>query len=117
MGRSGEDGTWETGEVDPGGHTVTVLAPGRAPQAARVEVRDGGARHDLEVPPARYDLSGAVRGTGGLDGGLLAAHGAVVVELPYAGKAWLVREILRGAGDLVVLEPPEARAAIADEVS
>ena len=45
------------------------------------------------------------------------ADGAVVVELPYAGKAWLVREILRGAGDLVVLEPPEARAAIADEVS
>jgi predicted DNA-binding transcriptional regulator YafY len=45
------------------------------------------------------------------------ADGAVVVELPYAGKAWLVREILRGAGDLVVLEPPDARAAIADEVS
>jgi proteasome accessory factor C len=45
------------------------------------------------------------------------ADGAVVVELPYAGKAWLVREILRGAGDLVVLEPADARAAIADEVS
>ncbi|HKZ13152.1 MAG TPA: WYL domain-containing protein, partial [Solirubrobacterales bacterium] len=44
------------------------------------------------------------------------ADGAVVVELPYAGKAWLVREILRGAGDLVVLEPADARAAIAAEV-
>ena len=33
------------------------------------------------------------------------ADGAVVVELPYAGTSWLVREILRGAGDLVVLEP------------
>jgi proteasome accessory factor BC len=44
------------------------------------------------------------------------ADGAVVVELPYAGKPWLVREILRGAGDLVVLEPPDARAAIAREV-
>jgi proteasome accessory factor BC len=44
------------------------------------------------------------------------ADGAVVVELPYAGKAWLVREILRGAGDLVVLEPADARAAIAQEV-
>jgi predicted DNA-binding transcriptional regulator YafY len=44
------------------------------------------------------------------------ADGAVVVELPYAGTSWLVREILRGAGDLVVLEPEEARAAIAREV-
>jgi len=45
------------------------------------------------------------------------ADGAVVVELPYAGKPWLVREILRGAGDLVVLEPEDAREAIAKEVS
>lgn len=44
------------------------------------------------------------------------ADGAVVVELPYAGKPWLVREILRGAGDLVVLEPRDAREAIAKEV-
>jgi len=45
------------------------------------------------------------------------ADGAVVVELPYAGTSWLVREILRGAGDLVVLEPEEARRAIAEEVA
>ncbi len=45
------------------------------------------------------------------------ADGAVVVELPYAGTSWLVREILRGAGDLVVLEPENAREAIAKEVS
>ncbi len=45
------------------------------------------------------------------------ADGAVVVELPYAGTSWLVREILRGAGDLVVLEPEEAREAIAKEVA
>jgi proteasome accessory factor BC len=44
------------------------------------------------------------------------ADGAVVIELPYAGTSWLVREILRGAGDLVVLEPEDARAAIAKEV-
>ena len=44
------------------------------------------------------------------------ADGAVVVELPYAGTSWLVREILRGAGDLVVLEPEDARAAIAKEL-
>ena len=45
------------------------------------------------------------------------ADGAVVVELPYAGTSWLVREILRGAGDLVVLEPEDAREAIAQEVA
>jgi predicted DNA-binding transcriptional regulator YafY len=45
------------------------------------------------------------------------ADGAVVVELPYAGRSWLVREILRGAGDLVVLEPEDAREAIAAEIA
>jgi proteasome accessory factor BC len=45
------------------------------------------------------------------------ADGSVVVEVPYAGTSWLVREILRGAGDLVVLEPDDAREAIAKEVS
>ncbi len=45
------------------------------------------------------------------------ADGAVVVELPYAGTSWLVREILRGAGDLVVLEPADAREAIAKELN
>jgi proteasome accessory factor BC len=45
------------------------------------------------------------------------ADAAVVVELPYAGTSWLVREILRGAGDLVVLEPDEAREAIAAELA
>jgi proteasome accessory factor BC len=45
------------------------------------------------------------------------ADGAVVVEVPYAGTSWLVREILRGAGDLVVLEPEDAREAILQEVA
>jgi proteasome accessory factor C len=38
--------------------------------------------------------------------------GAVVVELPYGSDDWLVREVLKGVGDLVVLEPSEARAAV-----
>jgi predicted DNA-binding transcriptional regulator YafY len=42
------------------------------------------------------------------------ADGAVTVELPYAGAAWLVREVLKGAGDLVVLEPQDARQAVLD---
>jgi proteasome accessory factor C len=38
--------------------------------------------------------------------------GAVVVEVHYAGDDWLVREILKEAGDAVVLEPEEARLAV-----
>ncbi|MGZ5309930.1 MAG: helix-turn-helix transcriptional regulator, partial [Solirubrobacterales bacterium] len=43
--------------------------------------------------------------------------GAVIVELPYAGTEWLLREVLGGAGELVVLEPAEAREAIRDELA
>ncbi len=40
------------------------------------------------------------------------SDGAVVVELPYGSGDWLAREVLKGVGDLVVLEPPEAREAV-----
>jgi proteasome accessory factor C len=38
--------------------------------------------------------------------------GAVIVDLHYAGDDWLAREILKEAGDAVVLEPEEARATV-----
>ena len=38
--------------------------------------------------------------------------GAVIVELGFAGVDWLVRETLKEAGDAVVLEPEDARAAV-----
>jgi proteasome accessory factor C len=40
------------------------------------------------------------------------ADGAVVVELPYGSSEWLVREVVKGVGDLVLLEPDDARAAV-----
>jgi proteasome accessory factor C len=40
------------------------------------------------------------------------ADGSVIVELSFAGVAWLVREVLKEAGDAVVLEPEDARAAV-----
>jgi proteasome accessory factor BC len=43
--------------------------------------------------------------------------GAVVVELSFAGVQWLVREILKEAGDAAVLEPPDARQAVRDAVA
>jgi predicted DNA-binding transcriptional regulator YafY len=38
--------------------------------------------------------------------------GSVVVELSFAGTDWLVREILKEAGDAAVLEPQDAREAV-----
>jgi len=40
------------------------------------------------------------------------ADGAVIVDLGFAGLDWLVREVLKEAGDAVVLEPADARAAV-----
>src|SRR4051794_10800182 len=42
------------------------------------------------------------------------SDGAVVVSLLYAGEGWLAREILKEAGDAVVLEPDDARQAVLD---
>jgi proteasome accessory factor C len=43
--------------------------------------------------------------------------GAVVVELSFAGVDWLVREILKEAGDAAVLEPHDARDAVSAAVA
>jgi len=40
------------------------------------------------------------------------ADGSVIVELSFAGQDWLVREVLKEAGDAVVLEPAAARRAV-----
>ena len=40
------------------------------------------------------------------------ADGAVVVELAFAGADWLVREVVKEAGDAVVLDPEDARTAV-----
>ena len=45
------------------------------------------------------------------------ADGAIVVELPFAGMDYLVREVLKEAGDAVVLEPEDAREAVLSAVS
>jgi proteasome accessory factor C len=38
--------------------------------------------------------------------------GSLIVELGFAGVDWLVREVLKEAGDAVVLEPADAREAV-----
>ena len=44
------------------------------------------------------------------------ADGAVVIEVPYGSSDWLLREILKGAGDFVVIEPEDAREAVRAEL-
>jgi predicted DNA-binding transcriptional regulator YafY len=40
------------------------------------------------------------------------ADGSIVVEIGFAGLDWLVREVLKEAGDAAVLEPADARDAV-----
>ena len=40
------------------------------------------------------------------------SDGALIVELGFAGVDWLAREVLKEAGDAVVLEPADAREAV-----
>ena len=42
--------------------------------------------------------------------------GAIVIEIPYSSPDWLLREILKGAGDFVVLEPEDARETVSAEL-
>jgi proteasome accessory factor C len=43
--------------------------------------------------------------------------GAIVIEVPYGSTDWLLREILKGAGDFVAIEPADAREAIRRELA
>ena len=38
----------------------------------------------------------------------------MIVELAFKGIDWLVKEVLKEAGDAAVLEPAEAREAVRD---
>jgi proteasome accessory factor C len=77
------DGWLRTGEVQASRSALVWVSPERA----------RWARESRRVVEERSD-------------------GAVVVELSFAGVDWLVREILKEAGDAAVLEPKDARAAV-----
>lgn len=42
------------------------------------------------------------------------ADGSVLVEIPYASEAWLVKELLKHQGDAVLFEPVGLRRTVAD---
>jgi len=85
-------------EVDPAAEVDGWLRTGevQASRTARVWVSPERARWAREARRVVEERS----------------DGAVVVELSFAGVDWLVREILKEAGDAAVLEPDDGREAV-----
>jgi proteasome accessory factor BC len=85
-------------EVDPAGEVDGWLRTGEVPASAtaRVWVSPDRARWAREARRVVEEWS----------------DGSVIVELSFAGVDWLVREILKEAGDAAVLEPEDAREAV-----
>jgi proteasome accessory factor C len=85
-------------EVDPAAEVDGWLRTGevQASRSARVWVSPERARWAREARRVVEEWS----------------DGAVIVELSFAGVDWLVREILKEAGDAAVLEPQDARDAV-----
>jgi proteasome accessory factor C len=79
-------------DVDGWPRTGEVPASSRA----RVWISPGRARWAYEERTVMQELE----------------DGAVIVELAFAGVEWLVREVLKEAGDAIVLEPADAREAV-----
>ena len=85
-------------DVDPAADVDGWPRTGEVPASRRARV---GSR-----PSGRAGLARSGRITAELE------DGAVIVELGFAGTDFLVREVLKEAGDAVVLEPADARAAV-----
>ncbi len=90
-------------EVDPSADVEGWPRTGEVPasRTARVWVSPERARWAREERHVHQELT----------------DGSVVVELSFAGSDWLVREVLKEAGDAAVLEPAEAREAVRDAVA
>ncbi|HEV3320762.1 MAG TPA: WYL domain-containing protein [Solirubrobacteraceae bacterium] len=125
---NGREG-WYVASFDPAREDVRHF---RLDRIRRVEVTDERFDPRAEVDPAA-EVEGWMR-TGEVEASRIArlwisperarwaresrrvveerADGSVVVELSFAGVRWLVREVLREAGDAAVLEPEDAREAV-----
>jgi predicted DNA-binding transcriptional regulator YafY len=85
-------------EVDPGAEVEGWMRTGevQASRTARVWISPERARWAREQRRVVEEL----------------VDGAIVVQLSFAGTDWLVREVLKEAGDAVVLDPEDAREAV-----
>ena len=90
-------------EVDPAADVEGWPRTGEVPasRVARVWVSPERARWAREERHVHHELT----------------DGSVIVELSFAGADWLVREVLKEAGDAAVLEPVEAREAVREAVA
>jgi proteasome accessory factor C len=85
-------------EVDPAADVEGWPRTGEVPASrrARIWISAERARWQREERPVVAELD----------------DGSVIVERGFKGIDWLVREVLKEAGDAVVLEPEDARAAV-----
>jgi proteasome accessory factor BC len=85
-------------EVDPGAEVEGWMRTGEveASRTARVWISPERARWAREQRRVHEEL----------------VDGSIVVALSFAGTDWLVREILKEAGDAAVIEPEDAREAV-----
>jgi proteasome accessory factor C len=90
-------------EVDPAADVEGWPRTGEVPasRTARVWVSPERARWAREERHVAQEL----------------ADGSVIVELSFAGADWLVREVLKEAGDAAVLAPADARAAVREAIA
>ena len=98
LARPTEEAFEPRSEVDPAADIDGWPRTGQVPasQAARVWISPDRARWAREERTVLEEL----------------ADGSVIVELSFAGTDWLVREVLKEAGDAAVLEPAGAREAV-----
>ncbi len=89
-------------EVDPAAEVEGWMRTGevQASRTARVWISPERARWARERRRVEEEL----------------VDGSIVVELSFAGTDWLVREILKEAGDAAVIEPEDAREAVLSAV-
>ncbi len=85
-------------EVDPAAEVDGWLRTGEVPASAMARVW---------ISPERARWAREARRVVGE-----CRDGAVIVELCFAGVDWLVREVLKEAGDAAVIEPEDAREAV-----
>ena len=86
----------------------------RARRSIRPPTSRAGRALARSRPPAQRACGSRPSARGGRERTVVQelSDGAVVVQLSYAGEDWLVREVLKEAGDAAVLEPPAAREAV-----
>ena len=67
-----------------------------------------------ETPLAgrRALVTGGATGIGRATAARLASDGAAVVEWPFKGIGYLVKQVLKEAGDAAVIEPADVREAV-----